>query len=259
MEVAMRLRDRVAIVTGAGSGIGRASARRFALEGAKVVVADVVEEMGLETVAMIGDNAVFCRVDVSSAEDVDRMVSEAIQHYGRVDILFNNAGINVAQGASVVEISEAEWDNVMAVNLSGVFLSSRSALQVMMKQQYGVIINMASQAGIGAGPRLAAYCTSKGGVVSLTKQLAIDYAPYNIRVNCICPSALARPVTAVEEFFEKTPGSLDARNRKIIERIPLGKLATVEDVAYAALYLASDEASYVTGVSLLVDGGALAL
>ena len=255
----MRLKDKVAIVTGAGSSIGRESAIQFAREGAKVVVADIVEDMGLETVSMIGKDSIFVKVDVSNGNDVERMVRETVGSFGRIDILFNNAGINVPQGASVVELTEEEWDKVMAVNLNGVYLGAHHTIPVMMKQKRGVVINMASQAGIGAGPRLAAYCASKGGVVSLTKQLAVDYGSYNIRVNCICPSALPKPVAAVNNFFSQDPGSLDARNRAIIERIPLGKLATAEDVAHAALYLASDESAYVTGVSLLVDGGALAI
>jgi len=143
--------------------------------------------------------------------------------------------------------------------LKGVFLGARHALPVMMAQRYGVIVNTSSIAGIVAGSRLAAYCASKGGVVSLTRQLAVDYATYNIRVNCICPGALPKPIAAVHAFFQQTPGALEERNERLRQRVPLGKLCTARDAAYAALYLASDESAHVTGTALIVDGGSFAL
>jgi NAD(P)-dependent dehydrogenase (short-subunit alcohol dehydrogenase family) len=255
----MRLEDRVAIITGAGSGIGRESALLFAQEGAQVVVVDIVKEAGRETADLIGENAFFIKVDVSSWADTERMVSTTVERFGRIDILFSNAGINLPQRASVVETAEADWDRIMAVNLKGVFLGARHALPVMMAQGSGVIVNTASTAGIGASPRLAAYCASKGGVVSLTRQLAVDYAPYNIRVNAICPGALEKPVAAVHAAFLQTPGALEERNRQIAQRVPLRKLGVAKDVAYAALYLASDESAHVTGIALIVDGGNHAL
>jgi dihydroanticapsin dehydrogenase len=146
----------------------------------------------------------------------------------------------------------------MDINLKGVFLGARHALPVMMTQGHGVIINTSSTAGIGASPRQAAYCASKGGVVSLTRQLAVDYAPYNIRVNCICPGALPKPIATVHAVFQQTPGALEERNERLMQRIPLGKLCSARDVAYTALYLASDESSHITGTALIVDGGSSA-
>jgi NAD(P)-dependent dehydrogenase (short-subunit alcohol dehydrogenase family) len=255
----MRLCDKVAIVTGASSGIGRESALLFAREGARVVIADIMEEAGREVVSLIGKDALFVMVDVSSWDDAERMVAETVRRFGRLDILFSNAGINIPHRVTVAETAEADWDRVMAINLKGVFLGARHALPVMMAQRYGVIVNTSSIAGIAAGSRLAAYCASKGGVVSLTRQLAVDYAPYNIRVNCICPGALPIPTAAVHAVFQQTPGALEERNERLRQRVPLGKLCTARDVACAALYLASDESAHVTGTALIVDGGSHAL
>jgi NAD(P)-dependent dehydrogenase (short-subunit alcohol dehydrogenase family) len=250
----VRLRDKVAIITGAGSGIGREGALLFAREGAKVVVADIVEEMGRETADLIGEDTFFVKVDVSSWDDTERMVSETVRRFGRLDILFSNAGMGLPQATTVAETTEPDWDRIIAVNLKGVFLGARHALPVMMAQRYGVIVNTASRAGIGATPRLAAYCASKGGVVSLTRQLAVDYAPYNIRVNCICPGGLEKPMGS-----HRSPDQFEQRRERLVQKIPLGKLCTAKDIAYAALYLASDESAHVTGTALIVDGGNLAL
>jgi NAD(P)-dependent dehydrogenase (short-subunit alcohol dehydrogenase family) len=255
----VRLRDKVAIITGAGSGIGRESALLFAQEGAKVVIADNVEEAGRQTRNLIGDDAFFVKVDVSNWAAMKRLVDEAVARFGRLDILFSNAGINLAQRATVAETGETEWDRIMAVNLKGVFLGARHALPVMMAQRSGAIINTASLAGVAASLRLSAYCASKGGVVSLTRQLAVDYAPYNIRVNCICPAALEKPVGDISLLVEQFPGVLDERRARNVKRIPLARLGEASDVACAALYLASDESAYVTGIAFMVDGGALAL
>lgn len=254
----MRLRDRVAIVTGAGSGIGRASARLFAREGANVVVADVDETAGRETVDLIGGDAVFVRVDVSRWDDTERMVRIAVERFGRLDILFSNAGIDLPQAASAVDTSEEDWDRTIDINLKGVFLGARHALPVMMQQRSGVIINTASQAGLVASPEEAAYVASKGGVVALTRQLAIDYAAYNVRVNCVCPGALEKPTVDRDAYLQDIPDGLAHRNERIARNVPLGRLCTAEDIAYAALYLASDEAAYVTGIALPVDGGVTA-
>ena len=255
----MRVRDKVAIITGAGSGIGREAALLFAQEGAKVVVADMMEKAGCETVELIGGSALFVKVDVSDWDDVARLIGETVAHFGRVDILFNNAGINIAQRLPVVELAEDDWDRVMAINLKGVFLGIRHALPIMMQQRYGVIVNTSSIAGLSASQRQAAYCASKAGVLSLTRQIAVDYGPWGIRANCVCPGTLPKPTAAVHEFFLRTPGALERRNELMAQRAPLKMLCTNADVAYAALYLASDESSHVTGAALSVDGGLAAL
>lgn len=256
----MRLAGKVAIITGAGSGIGRESALLFAREGARVLVADIAEAAGRETVDLTGDQAAFVKVDVSNWGDMERMVQTALQRWGRLDILFSNAGIDLPQATSVVETDEASWDRLMAINLKGVFLAARHALPVMMAQQAGVIINTASRAGLAATPEEAAYCASKGGVVSLTRQMAVDYAPYNIRVNCICPGVMEKPTIDRQKYLQALSAeAINQRNQRFARQNPLGRLCTPRDIAEAALYLASDAAAYVTGTALVVDGGDLAL
>jgi len=248
----MRLRDRVAIITGAGSGIGRESALLFSEEGARVVVVDIAEEAARETAEMIGKDAVPIKVDVSRWEETEYMVEETVRRFGSLDILFNNAGIDLPQATTVVETTEADWDRILDVNLKGVFLGARHALPVMMAQGHGIIINTASKAGLRGPRRESAYGASKAGVVLLTRQMAMDYGSYNIRVNCICPGALEKPTIDRRTLLEQQPGALDERNRRVSQWVPLGRLCTAKDVAYAALYLASDESSHVTGASLEV-------
>jgi NAD(P)-dependent dehydrogenase (short-subunit alcohol dehydrogenase family) len=256
----MKLRDQVAIITGAGSGIGRESAFLFAREGARVAVADINEKLGRETSNLIGEAAFFIKVDVSNWQATEGMVQKTLGRWGRLDILFNNAGIDLPQATTVVETSEADWDRTLAINLTGVFLGSRHALPVMMAQRSGVIINTASRAGLAATPGEAAYCASKGAVVSLTRQMALDYAPYNIRVNCICPGVLEKPTLDRHHFLQtRSPVALDQRKEKFVSLNPLGRLCTPTDVAKAALFLACGESAYITGTALLVDGGDLAL
>lgn len=254
----MRLQNKIAIITGAGSGIGRESALLFAREGAGVVVADITESAGRETVELIGDHAFFVKVDVSNGRDAEQMVRQTVQRWGRVDILFNNAGIDLPQATNVVDTAEADWDRILAVNLKGVFWGSRYALPVMMAQRAGAIINTASRAGLAATPQEAAYCASKGAVVSLTRQMALDYAPYNIRVNCVCPGVMEEPTIDRRKFLQaRSAEAVAQRNQKFAQLNPLGRLCTPQDIARAALYLASDESAYVTGTALLVDGGDL--
>lgn len=256
----MRLADKVAIVTGAGSGIGRESALLFAREGARVAVADISEKLGRETADLIGESAFFIKVDVSSWSDTECMVQTTFERWGRLDVLFNNAGIDLPQATTVVETTEEDWDRTLAINLTGVFLGSRHTLPVMMAQRSGVIINTASRAGLAATPGEAAYCASKGGVVSLTRQMALDYAPYNIRVNCICPGALEKPTLDRRQFLQQiSSGAIEQRKEKFASLNPLGRLCTPLDVANAALFLASEESVYITGTALLVDGGDLAV
>lgn len=256
----MRLKDKVAIITGAGSGIGRESALLFAQEGAKVVVADIVEEAGQGTVDLIGGNAFFLKVDVSSWSETEKMIQQTVDRFGWLDILFNNAGIDLPQATTVVETDEADWDRILAVNLKGVFLGARHALPVMMQQRSGTIIITASRAGLAATPQEAAYCASKGSVVSLTRQMALDYAPYNIRVNCICPGVMEKPTVDRQKYLQTlSTDAVNQRNARFAQANPLGRLCTPQDIAKAALYLASDESAYVTGIALVVDGGDLAL
>tara|TARA_B100001123_G_C15332382_1_gene1031673 strand:- start:3223 stop:3990 length:768 start_codon:yes stop_codon:yes gene_type:complete len=255
----MRLQDKIAIVTGAGSSIGRESAILFANEGARVIVAEINDQAGQETAEQIGKNALFVKIDVSSWDDTQLMVKSAVDHFGGLDILFNNAGIDLPYATTVVDTELSDWQRIIDINLKGVFLCVRHSLPVMMAQNYGVIISTASRAGLGATQGEAAYCASKGGVVSLTRQLAIDYAKYNIRVNSICPGGIDKPTIDRSEFLEKSVGALEKRNEQIIQKVPLGRLCSPQDVAKAALYLASEESAYVTGTALIVDGGGLAL
>jgi NAD(P)-dependent dehydrogenase (short-subunit alcohol dehydrogenase family) len=240
-----KLDGKVALITGAGSGIGRASAILFAQEGAKVAVADYVPAGGQETVKMIKDSggeAVFIEADVSKTADVQRMVNATVEAYGRIDILFNNAGIN-GPLVRTAEASEEDWDRIININLKGVFLASKYSIPVMLSGGGGAIVNTASIAGFMASPYDAAYSASKGGVIQLTKSIALEYAHQNIRVNCICPGVIETPMAEMEILPERA------------YYIPQKRKGQPEDIARAALYLASEDSSYVTAASLVVDGG----
>ena len=250
----MRLAGRTAIVTGAGSGIGYTSAKLFAAEGAKVVVADINDGGGMKTVEDItssGGEAVFVHTDVSVASDAENIVSVAKKTFGGIDILLNNAGI-AQRPVPVEDLDEELWDRVFAVNVKGIFLMTKFTVPVMKEAGKGVIINMASMSGIRPRKGSAAYATSKGAAIHLTKTLALELAASNIRVNCINPVAVETPM-----FAGLTPEGkdLDEARRGLIETVPLGRIATADDIAYAALYLASDEASLLTGTCINVDGG----
>jgi NAD(P)-dependent dehydrogenase (short-subunit alcohol dehydrogenase family) len=253
----MRLADKVAVITGAGSGIGRATAMLFAQEGAKVVVVDYAPEGGQETVEMIrrnGGEAIFVETDVSKAAAVEEMVQTAVDTYGKIDILFNNAAVTIP--ASVVDATEAVWDKTMDIDLKGVFLPSKYAIPHMIKGDGGSVINTASMCGLVASPNQAPYSAAKGGVIALTRQMAIDYATHNIRVNSICPSEVRTPMFL--GFINRAPDP-EKKMQELIARIPLGRVAEPEEIARVALFLASDESSYVTGVTLPVDGGLTAM
>lgn len=249
----MRLPNKVALITGAASGIGRASAILFAAEGAKVVVADVDETGGRQTVDLIaqkGGSAIFVKADVTKADDVERMIKASVDQYGKLDILFNNAGIGTAF-TPLEQVDEALWDRLMAINVKSIFLGCKYAAPVMKAQGGGVIINTASISGVRPRPGLTVYAASKGAAIVFTKAIAIEFAPYKIRVNCI------NPVVTDTAFITKTiePSQIEAAKKGMLTTIPLGRLGEPEDMAFAALYLASDEAGLVTGISLDVDGG----
>ncbi|MDP2737015.1 MAG: glucose 1-dehydrogenase [bacterium] len=248
----MRLKDKVAIITGAGSGIGRGAALAFAREGAKVLVADWEEKNGRETVELIkkqGGEAMFAKVDVSQSSDVENMVKQCLAAYGRVDILFNNAGI-VKMGA-LHETAEADWDQVISVNLKGVFLCSKAVIPQMLKQGKGKIVNTSSIAGLVAFDQLSAYCASKGGIIALTREMAVEYGPKKINVNCIAPGVIK---TAMTKDMLDDPATVQG----FAASTPYPRLGEPEDIAMAAVYLASDESDFITGNILVVDGGWIA-
>jgi 3-oxoacyl-[acyl-carrier protein] reductase len=247
----MRLSGKVAIITGSGSGMGRASALLFAKEGAKVVVADIDGKAAEETADLIrkdGGEAVFVQTDVSKASEVAAMIQTAVNRYGRLDVLYNNAGFPMVP-TPAEEIDEELWDRIMAVNVKAIFLAFKYAAPVMKKQGGGAIVNTASISGVRPRPGQSPYSTSKAAAIFLTKALAIEAAPHKIRVNCINPTATETPM--IPKLGATTPEAV----KGIVGTIPLGRLAQPTDIAYAALYLASDEASMVTGIALDVDGG----
>lgn len=253
----MRLKEKVAIVTGATSGIGRAAAILLGGEGAKVVVVGRRLEEGKETVETIrktGGEATFIKADLSLDSEARKMAEETIKSFQKVDILFNNAGINPDSAKKpLVETSEDDWDNVMNVNLKGIFLASKHVIPHMIRNGGGSIINTSSNWGLVAGKNRCAYITSKGGIIALTKSMAIDYAPCQIRVNCICPAIVDTDMA--KEVIARARKDKDLWKEIITSKIPLGRPATPEDIAYAALFLASDESSFITGITLPVDGG----
>jgi NAD(P)-dependent dehydrogenase (short-subunit alcohol dehydrogenase family) len=252
----MQLTSKVALITGAASGIGRATAELFAREGAAVVIADVNEYAGqgaADKIASGGGKAVFQSADVTRAADCLRIVERAIREFGKIDILFNNAGI--MRRATVLDLKEEDWDRVMAVNVKSIYLLSREVIPYMQKVGGGSIINTASGWGLSGGPKAAVYCASKGAVVLLTKAMAVDHGPANIRVNCICPGDTD---TAMLRGEAKQVGADEANFMADAAKRPLGRVGLPKEVARAALYLASDASSFVTGTALVVDGGGLA-
>ncbi|WP_339246802.1 glucose 1-dehydrogenase [Paenibacillus sp. FSL F4-0243] len=249
----MRLKDKIVIITGAGSGIGKSTAALFASEGATVIIADVQEDSGKAAVteieATVG-NAMFIPCDVTDASSTTAMADQVFNTFGRIDVLFNNAGISGV--GTVHEVSEEVWERVMRVNVTGVFLTCKAVLPYMMKTKKGSIINMSSGiAEIGVAER-ASYSASKGAVLSLTKAMQVDYAPYGIRVNALLPGTIMTPFV---EGYLKTSLDPEASVAAIKRRQLSGELGKPEDVARAALFLASDESGFVMGSPLYVDGG----
>lgn len=250
----MQLKDKVAVITGAASGIGQAIALRFAREGAVVTVADIDEQGARDTVEKIrqaGGEASFMVVNVSAASQVEALIADTVATYGRLDVLVNNAGMEVY--TTVAQTTEEEWDQMINVNLKGVFLGMKYALPVMIKQGRGSIVNMASVAGLAAWPGLGVYSASKGGVVLLTKAAAAEYGIAGIRVNAICPGSISTPLLE-EQFFGAMEDPEGAR-AQLVNLYPLKRLGEVEEIAAVALFLAGGESSFITGQALAVDGG----
>jgi NAD(P)-dependent dehydrogenase (short-subunit alcohol dehydrogenase family) len=251
------LDGKVAIITGAGSGMGRETAILFAQEGANVVAADVDDDGGSETRSLIerdGGSARFVHADVSRAADVKDLVQAAVDAFGRLDIMFNNAGIEGDAGVPTADCTEENWDRIMGVNLKGVFLGMKYAIPELIRAGGGAIISTASLAGLVGVPGMPAYTASKGGVVQLTKAAALEYASHNIRINCICPGAVTTAMTARLAEQYRTTG----RQRLTGVRNPMSRSADPKEIARVALFLASDASSYMTGVALPVDGGSYA-
>ena len=245
-----------ALITGGASGIGRAMALLFAREGAAVAIADLDETGGEAVVQMIedgGGRATFVLCNVTQAQDCRRAVRFTVEELGGLEILVNNAGI--IRRASVLDTTEEEWDQVMAVNVKSIFLFSKYAVPVMAQAGGGVIINTASGWGLVGGPRAVSYCASKGAVVNMTRAMALDHGAQNIRVNCICPGDTDTPMLRDEA---RQLGEPEKRFLAEAAQRPLQRIGRPEDIAQAALYLASDASSFVTGTALVVDGGGLA-
>ena len=250
-----RLQGKVALVTGAASGIGKAASILFAREGAAVVVVDV-RELGREVASGItksGGRASFVRADVTRAADCTSAVETALRSFGRLDLLVNNAG--VIRRASVLDTSEEEWDRVRAVNVISIFLMSKAAIPAMARGGGGAIVNTGSGWGLVGGKNAASYCASKGAVVNLTRAMALDHASQRIRVNCVCPGDTDTPM--LREEARQLGEDSEAFLRGSAER-PLGRVGRPEEIAQAVLFLASDASSFVTGSVLVVDGGGLA-
>jgi NAD(P)-dependent dehydrogenase (short-subunit alcohol dehydrogenase family) len=248
----MRLANKVALITGSAGGMGQVAAEMFAREGASIVVVDINSDAGEETTRNIqaaGGKAIFLKTNVAREEEVKATVKTAIDTYGRIDVLYNNAGIMPTEDRSVIETSEETWDKIMDINLKSAFLCSKYTIPHMIEQKQGSIINVASfVAFVGCTVPQDAYTVSKGGMLSFTKSLAVQYGRYGIRCNAICPGPVETPLLRTLWTSE------EARNLRL-NRIPLERFGEAKDIVYMAMYLASDESSWTTGAWLTVDGG----
>lgn len=243
----MKLKDKVAIVTGASNGIGLAIAKRYIDEGAKVVLSDIVEDAGQSTASELGENALFIKCDVSKVEEVNSLVKETVEKFGKLDIMVNNAGVGTLGGA--LDATDETWEKTIGINLSGVFYGIRAAANAMKEEEIkGSIINITSILGTVGMPGTISYCAAKGGVTNMTRAAAQDTASIGVRINAIAPAFIATNMTK---------GILESEewSNMVKSNTPLGYVGKPEDIAGAAAYLASDEASYVTGEILHVDGG----
>jgi dihydroanticapsin dehydrogenase len=255
-----RLIEKTALVTGAGAGIGGATALLFASEGAKVAVHFNNNKEGAENIVRsikeAGGEAFSVKADISSAQQVKKMVEEVMEAFKKIDILVNNSGIGTTESPdTAVDITERDWDRVIDVNLKGTLLTSKYVLKEMIKQKRGSIVNVSSIRGLLGNPVLASYCASKGGIVLLTKQTAVDYAKYNIRVNSVCPGFTS---TEMFEFYLSKQEDPEEARRIFSEMAPLNRIGKPEEIASAILFFASDLSSFITGAALPVDGGYIA-
>ena len=249
-----KLDGQTAIVTGGSSGIGLATALLFVRQGANVVIAARDPQRGrqaMQQLSAAGGNALFVACDVRHVADCQHVVKTALDAYGRMDILFNNAGV-IYVDRTVVDTTDQEWTDTLDINMNGTFFMSRSAIPHMAEAGSGVIVNNASVFGLKAGAGVAAYCAAKGAIVMLTKAMAIDHAAQHIRVNCICPGSVDTPLLRDEMV---ALGGSEQMRPKFAARHPLNRIASPEEIAHAVLFLASDDASFITGVALPVDGG----
>lgn len=255
--MAERLKDKVAVITGAGSGQGRAAVEIFAREGARIIIAEWIEKSGKETEREMlekGYDVLFIQTDVSDEESVQNMTIKALEKYGRIDILFNNAGIGYSYRSryymgDLVDTPLKDWNEANSINLNGCFLCCKHILPIMRKQMSGSIVNNSSMNGLVGETGADSYTAAKGGIIALTRVMAKDNAKYNIRVNCTCPGGIVTPM--IQPALDADP----SLREHLSAGVPLGRLGRAEEVANAALFFASDEASYITGAILPVDGG----
>ena len=250
----MKLTSKIAIITGAARGIGEATARLFAAEGAAVVIGDVMDEAAWKIVKAItssGGRAAYYHTNVRQPDEVGQLISKTVETFGGVDILVNNAGVVVAK--STTDTTLEEWERVLGVNLTGAWLCARAAIPSLIRRRGGAIVNVASNAGLVGFPNAAAYCASKGGLVQLTRAMALDCAPYRIRVNAVCPGHTRTPMA---ESFVAAQSDPQAFIKEFINvHHPIGRMAEAEEIAHVILFLASDESSFVTGSIVAADGG----